>query len=266
MAHIIKEDRAEQMSDVAIYVIISPLEEKQFYIARSGPGRMHKVYVEHFNLRVKKTKDMFVRAHEANLLPQMYLLETSRLSKRESFRRCVAWTKYFLEKGYSQTTEDILSEYAIDLTKETAAYYEKIKHEPLEELLQPEGGLFPNYKKRSGKTKIDQDRMIYFRLDDDEYEKVKEKADALELSMSGYSKRMTLNGKVIRPDLEFIGEYLDGFTEVKTLLKQILFSIYTTGNYYPADIKNIQTCIEHVTEIQKNVHDEITEMIHNLRE
>lgn len=265
MAHIIKEDRAEEMSDVAIYAIISPLEDK-FYIARSGPARLHKVYVEHFNLRVKKTKDLFERAREAELLPPMYLLETSRLSKREAFRRCVAWAKYFMEKGYTQTTEDILSEYAADLTKETLAYYDKIKDEPLEEIFQPEGGLFPNYKKRSDKAKIDQDRMIYFRLDDEEYEKVKEKADELELSMSGYSKRMTLNGKVIRADLEFIGEYLDDFTEVKTLLKQILYSVYTTGNYYPADIKNIQTCIERVAEIQKNVHDEIAETIHNLRE
>lgn len=266
MAHIIKEDRAEEMSDVAIYVILSPMNNNQFYIARSGPGRLHKVYIEHFNLRVKKTKEMFAAAREAELLPPMYLLETGRLSKRESFRRCIAWSKYFSDKGYTQTSADVLSDYASDLTKETAAYYEKIKDEPLDEILQPEGGLFPNYKKRSDKVKIEQDRMIYFRLDDEEHEKVKRAAEDHGLSLSAYSKRMTLNGRIVHADFDFIGDYLDEFTESKTILKQILFSISTTGNYYPADLKNIQACIDQLTDLQKKVHDEIAETIHRLRE
>lgn len=266
MAHIIKEEKAEVMRDITIYVILSPFNEKAFYISKTGSDRLRKTYAEHYGLRIAKTKTLFSRAKELNLLPAIYVLKTAKMSDRDAFRRCVAWTKYFLEKGFSQISADILTEYANDLTESTKEFYEKIKDEPLDEVLQPDGGVLPNYGKRPPPKIKDSSTVISIHLSEKEYTKIREQAAEQGLSMGAYCLKMSLNGKVIQTDFSVIGKYLDEFTKSKMLLRQILFTIYKTGNYYPADLKNIQKCIDQLTEIQKKVNDEITRAIQTLRE
>ena len=266
MAHIIKEEKAEVMRDIAVYVIVSPFDENAFYISKTGSDRLRKTYTEHYGLRIAKTKTLFAKAKELNLLPAIYVLESTRMSDREAFRRCVAWTKYFLEKGFSQISPDILTEYANDLTDATGEFYDKIKDEPLEEVLQPDGGILPNYGKRSPPKTKDSSTVISIHLSDSEYAQIKERAEKQGLSLGAYCLKMSLNGRVVQNDFSMIGKYLEEFTKSKTLLRQILFTIYKTGNYYPADLKNIQKYIDNLTEIQKKVNDEITRAMQTLRE
>lgn len=263
MAHIIKEKKVEDMYDIAIYAIVSPFEDKKIYVSRTGQNRVRKTYTEHIKLRVNKTKDLFMRAAEENVLPPIYILEFSCITKREAFRRCVAWTRYFLDHGYAQTTQDCIGEYANNLTDITLSHYNKIKDEPISEVLQPAGGLFPEYGKRRNENT---ETVISVRFDPAEYPIVKEKAEALGLSLGAYCKKMTLNGRVLQPDLSFLGDYVNDFTEIKKLLRQILFTNYTTGKYYPADIKNIQNCIEQVTAIQKEAYDQLEKVVRAFRE
>lgn len=266
MAHIKKENRAESLYDFAVYAILSPLENKRVYISRTRQNRIYKTYIEHYNLRVTKTKSVFAQAKAQNLLPPIYLLDASKISEKEAFRRCVAWTKYFLEHGYRQMTDDALTDYAADLVQNTKMYYNKIKDEPLEEILQPEGGLFPNYGKRLSSKTNTSGTVVSVRLDKEEYAQVKKQATALGLSLGAYCKSMTLNGRIVTVDLSFISSYINEFSESKNLLRQILTSIYSTGQYYPADLKNIQDCIDHLTHIQETVNEKLTQTIEELRE
>ena len=264
MAHIKKENKAEALFDFVIYVIVSPIDEKKIYISQTGQHRLRKHYTEHVNLRVPKTEKMFSSAIEAGELPPIYILEANRISKKEAGRRCVAWLKYFLDHGYSQCTEDNLTAFANDLLDQTKQTYDQIKEIPLDEILQPDGGVLRDYKfqaeRKNNKT------GILLHVEVDEYETIKRMAEEEGLSMNAYCKQMALNKRILRVDLSFIGEYMSDFSEVKNLIKQILYTICMTGKYLPADLQNIQNSVDRMTELQEKVNEQVSETIRILRE
>lgn len=264
MAHIRKEERGVKMSDYVIYAIVSPFDNKEIYIARTGPKRLYKAYVEHKNFRVTKTRELFQRAAENELQCPIYRLEEGRAEEKEAFRRCVAWVKYFQKHGYEQVFADVLGEYAEDLKPETQEYYTLISELPLEKVLTPEGGLYPNYNKQREKKENDS-TVISIRVNPEEYEQIRKGADEIGISLGAYCKRMTLNGTITQVDLSFIDKEIEEYQVSKSLLRQILFKVYTSGNYFPADMQIIQNCTERFTELQEKLCDKFTELIHNLR-
>lgn len=263
MAHIIEGELAEVLKDYSIYVIVSPFENT-FFISKTGQNRLLKTYIEHANLRVVKTKNLFERARTENVLVPLYVLETGQMSKREAFSRCVAWTRYFQDHGYSQIKEDVLTKYASDLTEKTSAYYNKIKDDLFEEVLYPEGGAFPDYGKRLQQK--DTRTIVSFALEPDEYFEIKNKAEENGFSMSAYCKKMSQTGRIIQADLSFIETYSDIFVDSKMLLRRIQLSIAKTGRYLPADMENIQYCVNQLIELEEKVNVDIVNLIRALRE
>ena len=262
MAHIKKENRAKARCDYIIYAIISPIDKKKIYISRTGQHRLRKHYTEHVNLRVAKTEKMFSSAIEAGMLPPIYVLETGHFSKDEAFCRCIAWLKFFLDYGYSQYTKDILTDYAKDLSEETKQIYDCIKKGSLEEVLKPDGGEYKDYKLRTESSK----NGILLRLEMDEYEAIRKTAEDEGLSINAYCKKMALNKKIMKVDLTYIHEYLAEFSEIKNLMKNILYAIYKTEKYLPADLQNIQSSVDRMTELQEKANTQITNTIHTYRE
>lgn len=262
MAHIIPGERAEKMQDYAIYCIISPFA-KEFHISKTGPHRLRKVYSEHYSGRVEKTKILFQRAKDSSCLPPMYVLESGKMSVRMAFRVCVAWTKYFLDHGYTQVTEDILTEYAGDLIETTQKVYDGIKDKPLTEVLQPEGGLFPDYNTR--KKNVYGKQQVCFQLEPEDYDRLKKAADAEGFSMSAYCRQMALHGKIIRLDTSAWCRFIEEYGQTKNLLRQILFTIYKTGKYFPADLANIQKGVDHLTELSKKGTNEFLNLMTAIR-
>jgi len=263
VAHIKKEKKAEPMSDYIIYVILSPLNDKKFIVNKTGAKRLYKTYSEHFNLRVTKTKEMFREAREKSLLPPIYKLEEIHTSEQEVFRHCVAWTKYFIEHGYTQIADDSLGTYANDISNKTKKYYDNIKYEPIDEILLPSEGEYPDYGRLKSHG-TNSNVMVYF--SSEEYLQIKNTAEENGISMAAYCKSMSLNGRIVNADLSFIGDYINMFTEYKTMMRHMLFTINKTGKYYPADLKNIQDGIDKLIEIQSKVNEEAINLIRSLRE
>lgn len=265
MAHIRREELGEVMHNLVLYAIVSPFEPKQVYISRVGRNRLRKRYSDHINLQITKTNDLFIRARKENLLPPIYRLEFGRMSDREAYRRCIAWLKYFKENGYEQIFEDALSECADDLTPETEAYYDSIKDKPIEFLLQPEGGLYPDYTLKKENDGAQEKTIITMKVTPEEREMLKQLASENGLTLSAYCRKMTLEGKVTHVDISSLSAVLTELNNIKDLLKETLFGIYETGNYYPFDLENIQKCINQLTEIKDSLNKKFTELIHNLR-
>ncbi len=265
MAHIIKEDRAEKLSDYMIYAIVSPFNDKKIYISKTRTHRLRKHYGEHVGLRVKKTETMFREAKKSNILPPIYALETDRISDKEAFRRCVAWTKYFQTHGFDQVTKDVLTEYASDLIEKTKTLYDEIKDLPLEQVLQPEGGLLPDYGSQKKKTEGDC-LQVSLRLEQDEYEEIKKRAIEQGLSLNAYCKKMVLSGKINNIDLSFIREYTNKLSSIESLLVQLLYTFCVRGKYYPSDISNIQDCYDQIVKMHEELNNLVIKLIYKMDE
>lgn len=238
-----------EAKEYAIYLILSPIDTKQMYIGKTYSHRLRKTYTEHLRLRVAKTREMSSKAAELHRLPPLYILEECKLTSCEAFRRCIVWTRYFIDHGYTQITEDILTEYAQNLILATQAYYDLIKNKSIEDILLPKGGLFENYGTvKKPRTQTDK-HTISIRFDPEEYLLIRQKSHLAGLSMGQYCKDRILNSPVIYIDHAEIESRLDAHENESRLLKQILFSVYKTHKYYPADIKNIQFCATHHREL-----------------
>lgn len=266
MARIMPGAHAEKMDDIAVYCIVSPFG-KEVFISKTGVHRLRKAYTEHHCERVAKTEALFKKAKEEKTLPLIYLLESQHMSQREAFRHCVAWTKYFLDHGYIQVSEDILTEYAQDLVPRTQALYDNIKDRPLEEVLTPIGGLFPNYNVRKGKSSSKP--LVSFQVSREEYNKLKSAAMAEGLTLSAYGRKQCMNGRVINLDFSQCKEAVDTLDELKEskrLLLNMLFTIDKTGKYSPADIKNVQRGVDLLVAASKSVPKALNEYVKKIKE
>lgn len=244
-----------------IYGIVAQ-DNHLFYIGKTYPHRVGKTYSEHLHGRVRKTQEMF---SNCNIPPAFYILEEAEMSTTEAFRHCVAWTKYFLNHGYAQAFPDVLSEYAADMIPETQRIYESIKNRLFDNVLAPDNALLRPREKTSSAEKSD---CIQFsiRFTPQEHAKIVALAKQHNFcSTTAYCKHMAIAGRVIELDTDLIQTYTDYFRDDKTLLRQILLSIYKTGRYYPADMQNIQSCIDRLTESHGKVLDGMTSFLRSLR-
>lgn len=255
-----------EAKEYVIYLIVSPIDPKKIYINKTYPHRLRKAYTEHIKLRVTKTKDMCSKAAEQHILPPLYVLETALMPPREAFRRCVAWTRYFSDYGYTQITEDILTEYAMDLIPAAEAYYERIKATPIDTILSHENRACINYKLAESHGSNNSRHSVSFTVTKEQHQALVEAARKENISLNKYVIKQVLNGQTIHLDFNYISDYLDEYAPSKLLLKQILFSVYTTGKYYPADIRNIQQSVDRLCQIEKKVSNKIKEALHALED
>ena len=250
-----------ESKEYVIYLIVSPIDFKKIYINKTYPHRLRKTYTEHIKLRVTKTKDMCTEAEGQHSLPPLYILETALMSPSEAFRHCVAWTRYFIDFGYTQITEDILTKYATDLTPETEAYYNLIKSKPIVDILLPEGGIYPDYGTNK-KTRNQTDKhTISIRFEPEEYLLIRKKAHISGVSMGEYCRNRILKSEVVHLDYILLDTLWHNHDTELELLKLILYAVYTTQRYYPADINNLQHCANCHRELLDQTISELEKII-----
>lgn len=254
-----------ESKEYVIYLIVSTTDPKKIYINKTYPHRIRKTYTEHIKLRVTKTRDMCSKAAEQHILPPLYILETGIMTPREAFKHCVAWTRYFMDYGCTQITEDILTEYALDLIPTTEAYYDQIKTTPIDSLLSRKNQACINYRLAESRSSNNSRHSVSFTVTNEQHHALVEAARKENLSLNKYVIQQVINGQTIHLDFDFIRDFLDEYAPSKLLLKQILFSVYQTGKYYPADIHNIEKVVEHLCQIEKKVSNEMQEALRKIK-
>ena len=259
MPYILREDKAEEIFDIAIYTIVFH-SDKTFIVSKSKISSLEETYKTHYYLKNKKTAAHFAEAKNAEIHPPMYVLSELKTSQRKAFLHLIAWTKYFKEHGYTSLSGNEISKYVDDLRDEALLIYEEIKNKPFDEVCPEGGGLFHYFGKINRKSKEKDESFIAFRTKSKEYRQIKKAADSLGISMSEYCKRMALSGRVINVELDafkWMSEATKKFNERDKLLKQILYEIYQTGKYYPADLEIIQKAITDNLEQQDKEYEEL---------
>lgn len=232
--------------ETEIYVILSSTTD-EFYIGKTKKPNHYQAYKDHARLKNSQTKELFSRAIEEGLPPKMYLLETINATKTEGYARCVVWTKYFLDLGYSPIAAPTTVDYANDLTDENLHYFSQIKDIPIEKIIDEKNLLVANYEPR---TKEKKKNHIALCVTPEEYDYIQKRAEKEGLTMSKYCKEMVIAGDIIRVDLS---EHLREIRQVKKVLHEIQLAILQNGRYYPADLENLQKLVGKINEEQKKV-------------
>lgn len=262
MAHIINEENLL----LSIFVILFP-EEKAFFVWKTPAESLKQTYKWHYYYRSSKTKLLFEKARKRGLVPPVYCLETLETTHEKAFLHCIAWTKYFMEKGFSSCCGDFVDKYTEELREETKQIFDSIKEQKLEELCPAGGDLFPDFGQRKQQKQILNSNILNFRTSMEEYEKIKLAAGNTSLTMTEYCKKMVLNGRVIEVDPEVFNDlsrYVNEFVIRDNLLKNILAAIYSTRTYFPTDLAVIQEAIEENSKQQEAAFDSVKQVLKQL--
>lgn len=235
-----------EKTDVEIYVILSS-DSDEFYVGKTKNPNHYQAYKDHARLKNSQTKELFSCSIENGMPPKMYLLEIVNATKTEAYTRCVIWTKYFLEHGFSPVAAQTTIEYANDLHEENKLLYQQIKDILIDGIICEDTLLVSTYEPRKKEKKKDH---IALCVTPDEYDLIQKRAENEGLTLSKYCKEMVIAGGIVRFNLS---EYTKEIREVKKVLYEIQLAILQNGRYYPTDLENLQKLIDKVDEGQKKV-------------
>ena len=247
-----------EINDIEIYAIISP-DTNQVFVGKIKYPHHYQAYKDHVRLRKAPTKKLFSEAtQQTHTFPTMYLLERLDATEAVAYGHLIAWTKYFLDKGFQVLAHQKNLDYAEDLLDENKLYYLSIKDKSLEEITAEENILVSDYKsqKKKNDSGTPKPNMICFYVTPDEYEKVNRESEQAGMSMSKYCKQLVINnGTPIGPaalaQISFF-EYFEELTAIVSVLREIQLGIYQSGNYFPADLENMEKLVDQVNRNYKN--------------
>lgn len=240
----------DSIKEIEIYVLISQISN-EFYVWKAKSPNSYQAYKDHAGKKFKQTKDLFERAEKEKKFPQMYLLETIATTSETAYRHCIAWTKYFVEHGMQPLAAERILKHADDLLPETKEIYDVFKNNSLEDVLSDDCLIVSDFKKNSTARKRTPKDEIKITVSHKEYELIRERAEKSGLSMSRYCKNMVLEGKINYLESPPPWEYIAEIRGAKIILRQILYAIYKTGKYFPADMENIEKMSEIICEEER---------------
>lgn len=238
----------KEKKTIKIYALKSEIS-KEIFVWKAEKTRLYQLYKVHVGKQNNQTKDLFERSELAGEYPKMYLLDTVTATEREAFRHCVAWTRYFSDKGFILLARKKILDYAVDLLPETQTIYDGIKDLPVEQVLTEEGLVVRNYRRKTKFAKEDAEKeesTLTIYLTRDERENVRKLAEEEGMSLSRYCKNMVLDGQIVNIETPPVWEYMDSLREAKIILRRTLYSIYQSEKYNPADLANIEKGIEKI--------------------
>ena len=122
-----------EINDIEIYAIISP-DTNQVFVGKIKHPHHYQAYKDHVRLQKKPTRELFSGAAQTQIFPTMYLLERLEATENVAYGHLIAWTKYFLDKGFNVLAHQKNLDYAEDLLDENKLFYLSIKDKSLEEI------------------------------------------------------------------------------------------------------------------------------------
>lgn len=248
-----KQNQSETQAH-KIYVFISSTDN-QFFVGKTTAKTADVAYKYHATGKHMQTKDLFAEARENHKFPTMYLVEEVNVTPETAFGYCVAWTKYFIEKGFTPLASQTVLSYTEDLTKENETIYNCIKDVPIEAVLNNEHLLKDRYKEQKKKKagvwrEGEKEQKIVLHLTPESYELLSYKARKANKSMSKYCQAMAMDGYIAIIDVR---DYLIEVMIVEDKLQQILQANLQCEAHRPADIETIRTLIKELKAGRKEV-------------
>lgn len=242
----------QAIREIDIYLIKSEISN-EIFVWKIQHGGCYQAYKDHARGKSSSTMSLFKQAAEQNNYPVMYVLETLHTTQELAYRHCIAWTRYFMDHGCESLSKKSVNRRAYDMNGETLTFYESIKELPLEEVLSEEKMIVSAFRSKTSSPRKNSKRRFMVYCSKKDFEKIERRAQKQRMTLSRYCKNMALDGRIVTLDTPPIWEYDRAVLESTELLKMILLAIYQNGQYYPADLENIQRMIDRVTDSQERV-------------
>ena len=228
-------------------------ETGEIFVWKTKNPNLKRVFERHYFLYNACTKEMFRRGKEQGKPPEMYILEIIQETEAVAFKHCIAWTKYFMKNGYDSLNREIHKGYTEALDEMTEQIYSEIRNQFLSDVFEKENRMFADYgtlrkPRKSGSKKV----KITIVLSKKDYEKIRNEATTMHMTLTNYVKEKALEGNVFREDYDFFLEYKGTLDAIERRMRGILTTVEKTGKFLSADMENLQKLCHQV----ESVHDD----------
>lgn len=268
MARIKTYEKYYKKKQIIVYAIYFPFGNR-IYVGKTLKHAVQNHYKDHYILRYNLTKNYFQEAKERSYVPKMYLLEELNAADADAYRHCVAWVRYFIDRGFHCITHDGTREYALDLLEETQEIYEKIQTLSVEDVLH-DNHILVSHVRSKRKNKTDQAMEDYefigFRATKEDVEKIRVAAEEKQWSLSEYCRAAAVDGCIVNVDFNFLWRYIDELKNTEQMLEQTILTIQETGKYHQQDLDNIQNKIDLVLDCEERINREINAVMETAQE
>lgn len=103
------------------------------------------------------------------------------------------------------------------------------------------------------KTEKNKTKIIQFRVDKTEYNRLKNDADNEGKTMSAYARERTLNPYTLHINYDEIEQHTKEISEIKSAVNRLIYTLVRSGNYYPADIENLIELLNEISVSEKKL-------------
>ena len=192
--------------------------------------------------------------------PRIYLLEEVNQTERDAYRHVIAWIRFFKGHGYTSCAYAETNRYADNIRDESKEIFREISTLNITELLSPEREMFPNYgnKYETRKEKNgDEETVVTMKLTAEEVEYIRKEAEKRNTSINKYCRACVLDGAIFNYSFEYFSKYINELRYARNNLKQAIFAIYQTGDYYPEDLKQVQELADAVAKHEIEITNKI---------
>ncbi|MCH5209467.1 MAG: hypothetical protein J1F01_00735 [Oscillospiraceae bacterium] len=102
-------------------------------------------------------------------------------------------------------------------------------------------------------TEKNKTKIIQFRVSENEYKQLKNGADNTGQSVSVYARECALNPYSLSVNYDEIELHTQEISEIKSAVNRLVYTLVSSGNYYPADIENILKMLTEISESEKKL-------------
>lgn len=146
MAHSKKSQYTEK-NDRVIYLLLNTLT-KEFLISHCQKNLIIDVFRHHYYGKRFQTKESIEDLKTEELHPCLFILEELNSTKVEAYNYVIAWTKIFVEAGYTNLMEGNILNYIAELHENNLLIYNERKMIDIEERLKCCDCLVSNYGRK----------------------------------------------------------------------------------------------------------------------
>lgn len=256
-----------------VYVLLNKTK-RSFFIAQGTEETLRETYRHHLKSRREYSEKFITDCRDER--PCLFILE--QIAPDEQANLLLVWLRILQENGYVCFNSPVLIEMAEHLYIYSTIAYNKRKGTELSELLSCAGCLVPAYNKQTcprhptysedvnkpsvpRKPAKDGQTIIRFRVSEEEYEIIRKRAQAQNLSISAYVKKAARESKILYRNFPEIAEHSRYVADIRDHINNISFTIEVMNNYQDRDIAAVVNYMKALADSEKKLLETLKDQL-----
>lgn len=263
-----KKSQYNEEKEQVIFLLRSP-KTKEFFVGHCSPNSLLPIFRQHWAGNRNHTTQCFTALKKEGIHPCLMILEKCVATDVSAYSHVVAWTKAFVDAGYTPLNQGNVLDYIEDMHDDSASVYEQIKNKNFDKICDCSACVVANYGRERcpfyggkkdcvssiWKQKEAKRTQLNLRLTEAELEQIQENAKYCDRTVSAYAREALVNMCNVELNYQDIVKHTEKLAAIHYTIVQLVYTIRKSGNYEPKDLEYIVERMNKVLEMENELGD-----------